>query len=338
MARTGNTLRADTARKALESERFRKYPRLKQARILFRDNPLLFKNADDARSLLRYLAGKSGKREIVRIGKNTEFFEEEDRPKNPYKLPASEETIYEPFVISGHKRIGILSDIHSPYHSVSALTLAIQYLKKQKIDALLLNGDTIDCHRLSRFVKDPTKRNFKQELDTFKAIFEIFEKEFACKIFMKIGNHEERYEHFLYEKAGELIGIEEFTFENIIKARAKGIEIIADQRVMKLNSLNGIHGHEYKGGISAPVNVARGLYLRGKVSAFQGHNHQSSTHTEADMNGKVTTTYSVGCLCELHPAYMPLNRWNWGFAIVDLDENKENFEFRNHTIYKGKVF
>lgn len=78
--------------------------------------------------------------------------------------------------------------------------------------------------------------------------------------------------------------------------------------------------------------------MRGKVSAFQGHNHATSSHTESDMNGKVVTTYSLGCLCELHPEYMPLNKWNWGFAEVDLDDNGQDFEFRNHTIYKGKVY
>jgi hypothetical protein len=138
-------------------------------------------------------------------------------------------------------------------------------------------------------------------------------------------------------KAGELLGIEEFEFSNIIKAREKGIEVIASNRYMKLNELNGIHGHEYIGGISAPVNVARGLYLRGKVSAFQGHNHATSEHTETDMNGKVTTTWSIGCLSELHPSYMPLNRWNHGFAYVHLDENGKDYQFFNKRIYKGKT-
>lgn len=338
MSRNQNTLKSDTAREALKDEVFKKYPRLKQARILYRDNPLLYKDVEKARSTLRYLAGKRGAASLKCLGSKNDLIEIEHRPMNPYNLPASEETVCEPFVIKGHKRIGILSDIHVPYHSISSLTIAITHLKKQKIDALLLNGDTIDCHRLSKYVKDPTKRDFKGELDTFKALFEIFEKQFKCKIYFKTGNHEERYQAFLNEKAAELKGVEEFEFENIIKARARGIEIIGDQRVMRLNSLNGIHGHEYKGGISAPVNVARGLYLRGKVSAFQGHNHQSSTHTESDMNGKVTTTYSLGCLSELHPSYMPLNKWNHGFAVVDLDDNGENFEFRNHTIIKGKVF
>jgi predicted phosphodiesterase len=338
MGRTTNTLPSDTARKYLESKRFRNYPRLKQARILYNENPLLWKNADAARTTLKYLAGKLGVKGRKSLGRFDDLVEEKNRPYNPYNLPSSDETAYEPYIIKGHKRIGILSDIHIPYHSISSLTLAITYLKKQKIDALLLNGDTLDCHKLSKYSKDPKKRDFKGELDTFKTVFEVFEKQFKCKIYFKIGNHDERYEKFLQEKAGELAGIEEFEFENIIKARARGIEVIGDQRVMKLNSLNGIHGHEYKGGISAPVNVARGLYLKGKVSAFQGHNHQSSTHTESDMNGKVTTTYSIACLSELHPAYMVLNKWNHGFAVVDLDPNGENFEFRNHTIYKGKVY
>lgn len=310
-------------------------PTLKLARIMYGKNKLLFKDVEDARTSLRRIEGKGGK--ANRTAVLPEHRMEGARPKNPYALPGSDETIYEPFKITGHKRIGILSDIHVPYHSIESLTAAITYLKKQKIDGLLLNGDTIDCHRLSRFIRDPKKRNFKLELDTFKALFEVFEKQLKCKIYFKIGNHEERYEHFLQEKASELVGIEEFEFENIIKARARGIEIIGDKRVMKLNSLNGIHGHEYVGGISAPVNVARGLYLRGKTSAFQGHNHATSEHTEPDMNGKITTTFSVGCLSELHPAYMPLNRWNHGCADVDLDANGEDYEFRNKRIYKGRI-
>jgi predicted phosphodiesterase len=311
-------------------------PTSKLARIMLNENKLSFDSFEHARKILRYIEGKTGKKSRSKV-KETEFFKEEERNTNPYNLPESDETKYEPFHITGHKRVGILSDIHVPYHNIEALTAAITYLKKQKVDATILNGDTIDCHRLSRFIKDPKKRNFKLELDTFKALFDVLEKQLSCKIYFKLGNHEERYENFLQEKAGELIGIEEFEFENIIKARARGIEIIGDKRIMKLNSLNGIHGHEYVGGISAPVNIARGLYLRGKTSAFQGHNHSTSEHTEPDMNGKITTTFSIGCLSELHPMYMPLNKWNHGCADVDLDPNGEDYEFRNKRIYKGRI-
>jgi len=313
-------------------------PTKKLARIMYEENKLSFKDEEAARYSLRYIEGKAG--DVMRSGvskKETEFIMEKERPRNPYNLPSSDETAFEPFVFKGHKKILILSDIHVPYHSIGAITAALQYAKKSKPDALLLNGDTIDCHRLSRFIKDPKKRNFKLELDTFKALFDVFEKELKCKIYFKIGNHEERYEHFLYEKAGELVGVEEFEFENIIKARARGIEIIGDKRPMKFNNLWGIHGHEYVGGISAPVNPARGLFLKAKVSTFQGHNHQTSEHTEPTLTGKMVTTWSLGCLSELHPQYMPLNKWNHGFGEVDLDPNGEDFEFHNKRIFKGKI-
>ena len=310
-------------------------PTLALARIMYKDNNLLFSNVEDARTTLRYIEGKSGVKNKKKVMGST-YVTEQERPRNPYNLPMSEEATNPPCIISGHKRLGILSDIHVPYHSIDALTLAIKYLKDQKIDGLLLNGDTIDCHRLSRYTKDPKKRNFALELDTFRALFDVLKKELDCKIYFKLGNHEIRYQNFLYEKAGELIGIEEFDFENIIKARAEGIQVIGDKTMMKINSLNGIHGHEYFG-ITSPVNIARGLYQKGKVDAFQGHNHQTSTHSEPDMNGNVTTTYSIGCLSELCPDYMPYNRWNHGCALVELDSNGIDYEFHNKRIYKGKV-
>jgi predicted phosphodiesterase len=325
-------IKSDIARKYREEHGW-DMPTMKLARIMYAENNLLFKNLESARIFLRYIEGKHG----ALSRKFKTIIHMPERPKNPYKLPDSDETDFKPYEIKGHKRVAILSDIHVPYHNIASITAAIDYLKKSKPDALLLNGDTIDCHRLSRFIKDPKKRNFKLELDTFKALFDVFEKELSCKIYFKLGNHEERYEHFLYEKAGELVGIEEFEFENIIKARARGIEIIADKRPMKLNNLWGIHGHEYVGGISAPVNPARGLFLKSKVSCFQGHNHQTSEHTEPTLAGKMVTTWSLGCLSELHPAYMPLNKWNHGFAEVDLDENGEDFEFKNKRIFQGKI-
>lgn len=302
-------------------------PTLKLARIIYNDNKLLFQNVERVRDVLRGIEGKRGKsnRKIVK--------QVENRPLNPYNLPSSDETIYEPFKINA-KRLLVLSDIHIPYHSITSLTIAFDWAKKQKPDAILLNGDTLDFFGLSRYAKDPKKRSFSSELESFKDFISILKKTFDAKIYFKIGNHEERYEHYLWMKAGELNGVDDFELSNIIKARAEGIEIIGDKRIMKAGELNIIHGHEYPGAFS-PVNIARGLFTKGKVSAMQGHNHQTSEHTEADMNGKLTTTWSVGCLCELHPLYMPLNKWNHGFAFVEIDG--EDFQVENKRIYKGKV-
>jgi len=154
-------------------------PTLKLARIMYAENNLTFKDIEDARVFLRYIEGKHG----PESRKFKTIIQMPERPKNPYKLPDSDETDFTPYEIKGHKRVAILSDIHVPYHNIASITAALDYLKKSKPDALLLNGDTIDCHRLSRFIKDPKKRNFKLELDTFKALFDVFEKELNCKIY-----------------------------------------------------------------------------------------------------------------------------------------------------------
>jgi hypothetical protein len=55
------------------------------------------------------------------------------------------------------------------------------------------------------------------------------------------------------------------------------------------------------------------------------------------MLGKLITTWSTGCLCNLNPDYMVLNKWNHGFAFVEVGSNGD-FTVKNHRIYKGRVW
>jgi predicted phosphodiesterase len=313
-----------------------KMPSATLAQIMYDENKLLFKDKEDARTILRYIEGKKGNKDRFQIKKDAKkYVVEQARPSNVYGLPESDETIYEPFELKA-KRLLLLSDIHIPYHSIDALTAAIEFAEKESPDCILLNGDTLDFHGLSRFVKDPSKRSISHELKCFSEFMDVLKRVFpSARIIFKVGNHEERYQHFLWTKAAELTDLKEFELPNIIKARAEGIEFVSDKRIISFNGLNIIHGHEFASGFFSPVNVARGLFLRAKTSAIQGHNHQTSEHTESDMNGKITTTWSTGCLCELHPAYSPINKWNWGFAMIDSSD--DGFEVRNKRIFKGRV-
>ena len=309
-------------------------PTLTLARIMYQENKECFSNLDRARNALRYIEGKFGKRKIKNLGPKTEFVMEAERPKNPWKLPESEEAKYDPYILKARK-LAVLSDIHVPYHSIEALTAVFDKIAEEKPDTILLNGDTVDFYGLSRFMKDPRKRSVAHELQALNEFLDALGK-FGAKIIYKLGNHDERYEHFLMHKAPELLGIPEFKFENLLKAGERKMDVVGEKRVIKANKLNIIHGHEYPS-VFSPVNIARGLYMKGKVSAMQGHNHQVSEHTETDMNGEITTTWSLGCLCELNPAYMPLNRWSQGFSMVDLSDNGKDFEVRNYRIFKGKI-
>lgn len=310
-----------------------KMPTLTLARIMYKENIELFKSVDSARSSLRRLEGKVGNAEKKYLS-NKDFIMNEERPKNPWKLPESDEAKYEPYILKANK-LAVLSDIHVPYHSMSALECALDKIYEEKPDAILLNGDTVDFYGLSRFQKDPRKRSVAHELQALNEFLDIL-KQFEAKIIYKLGNHCERYEHYLQHKAPELLGISDFKFENLLKAGERKMDVVGEKRIIKANKLNIIHGHEYPS-VFSPVNIARGLYMKGKVSAMQGHNHQTSEHTETDMNGKSVTAWSLGCLSELNPAYMPLNKWNHGFAIVDLSDNGEDFHVNNYRIHKGKI-
>jgi len=308
-------------------------PTLTLARVMYNENKEVFSCVDHARNSLRYIEGKTGK-ENRKLIKDKSMLLNGERPKNPWKLPESDESKYEPYILKA-KKLAVLSDIHVPYHSIAALTAAFDKISEEKPDAILLNGDTVDFYGLSRFMKDPRKRSLAHELKALNELLDVL-GQFNAKIIYKLGNHDERYEHYLMQKAPELLGIPEFELQHLLKAKDRGMDVVGEKRIIKANKLNIIHGHEYPS-VFSPVNIARGLYMKGKVSAMQGHNHQVSEHTETDMNGDIVTTWSVGCLCELNPAYMPLNRWEQGMGMVDLSDNGKDFEVRNYRIYKGKI-
>jgi predicted phosphodiesterase len=309
-------------------------PTLKLARIMYNECGVAFTNVEDARTSLRQIEGKAGSKKqnsrVIPTHKTPE------RPRNPYSLPDSDEEHFEPFFIKGHKRGLIISDIHLPYQSNEAVTACFDFAKKQKPDFILINGDLLDFHGLSYFMKDPLKKRFSEELDMAKTFFQILEKTFKCKIYFKFGNHEERYDNFLYQKAHELKGVEEFELENIIQSRAKGITIIRNKRIVDINGLPIIHGHEFGRPFFSPVNAARGLFLQAKHSCVKGDCHTTSEHTEPNVYGKIMTTYSIGALCGLTPKWLPMNKWNHGFAMIDLD-GRSKYQFRNYRIYKGEV-
>jgi len=315
------------------------------ARIMYKEHPLLFTDIEDARARLRTIEGKSGdknRKDTV----NKEMFLEGERPKNPYALPKSEEKEYLPYIIEGPQRIAALFDVHAPYHSIEALTAALDFLSDKDITTLLIGGDFFDFYGMSRYAKDPDKRNTAEEIkigvQLLKTIFNELSPE---KVVFKYGNHDERFEHYIWQKFAEIPQLTDFeemkqiSLETILRNRLGKdfpIDFVTDKRIIKVGNLNVAHGHEFPSGISSPVNIARGLYLRAKANTICGHHHRSSSHVEQDINGQMITTWSVGSLCELHPLYMPINSWNHGVALITLDESGL-VDVQNKRIKNGRI-
>lgn len=310
------------------------------SRMMYNENRGIFKDIDHARQVIRYYRGAVGKRNFTKLKDKTNVRKSEDVKSCFKKLPEGLTTIddFNTLKITGNHNIFIFGDTHIPYHSKKEMGIAVDWGKKQKSDLVIINGDFADHFSISRWQTDPRKRNFPEEIKVVKLGLEWLRSVFPkARIIYKMGNHEDRYENYMELRAPELLGVTNFDFKNIFELDKFKIELVKDKIPIKLNELFCIHGHEYKFNISNPVNPARGLYLRAKVNAICNHFHQSSSHSENDIQDKFTTTWSVGHLGDPHPKYMPLNKWNYGFATVETSGTKL-FQVNNYKIIDGKVY
>jgi predicted phosphodiesterase len=240
--------------------------------------------------------------------------------------------------IAGPLRTLILSDLHIPFHSEQAIRLAVKFGQDQRANAVLLNGDMADFYAMSFWETDPRKRDLAGEVKAGKKFLEAIRGAFPkARIIWKEGNHEERWERYLQSKATALLGLDAFTWQEVYSLKQWNVEHVGERRPIRLGKLVIIHGHEYRFNISNPVNPARGLFLRGKTHALAGHFHQTSHHSEKRLDDKVISTWSTGCLCDLHPDYAPINNWCHGFAFVETTASGA-FQVTNPRIIEGKVY
>lgn len=315
--------------------KFKATPSLTLAKKLFAEYPEVYKDTEDARNYIRIIRGKKGKVDRKNTSDKS-LYDEKPRPLNPYTLPKSYAKKRKHVELKGNKFL-ILSDIHIPYQDNEALSVAINEGIRQGCDAVILNGDALDCHMISDFVKDPRKRKFKDELYAMRQFVDTLRGQFPnAHIYYKEGNHEERYWRYMRIKAPELFDIDAFDFASLCHLDKHNITWIDGKSKLNIGKLSIFHGHEFGKQFLPSVNVARGLFLKTKVSALCGHHHQTAEHNERDANGKFITCWGVGCLSELSPDYNPYSKYNHGFAIVEKGNNG-HFSVKNLRIHEGQI-
>lgn len=314
------------------------------ADLIYKNNAKVFTDAESVRRFVRYYRGQTGSANRDNLGSMKHATKPAEhaialRIGNPFGLPDSDEDDWPPYYLpKAATRVLLLSDIHVPYHNIKAITKAIDYGKERNTNAIVFNGDTVDCYALSRYEKDPRKRKFSEELESTRQLLKVFREQFpGVPMYFKLGNHEERFEAYLRTKAPELLGNPEFRLDSLLRFGELGCNLIQDKRIIKAGKLNILHGHEFGRSVFSPVNPARGYYMRAKASVICGHNHQTSEHTESNLEGAIITTWSTGCLCEMRPQYMPINKWNHGFAFVNVDHKSGEYEVNNLRIVKGQI-
>lgn len=312
------------------------------ARKIVDENPGLFNTdeLDAVRARIRYYRGASGeahrrdrelkgfmfKRDEMKPSEYMKAFTQKGHKlsKDVWQLPAD------------HKSVLLLSDLHIPYHHLPSIESALDYGFKCGVDAIYINGDLIDFAKISRWKKDPGLASTKVEIDMVRSFLEGLSG-LGLPIYFKMGNHEDRWERYLLDNAPELYSLDELQMGRLLHLDELDIELIESKQRAKFGKLNVVHGHEFGESIFSPVNPARGLFLRAKTSVIAGHNHQTSSHHENNLNNKPTACWSTGCLCDLEPEYRPFafTKWNHGGAIVNVDGDE--FHVDNFRILNGKI-
>jgi predicted phosphodiesterase len=317
-------------------EKYPEMPTRTLGRLIWQQNKLDFTETTARTYVIRFRGeGKSkSKKEFKHLWTSEKT--RKDRMAKKFLIPETDYKRIEPFKIPKlNNRILVLSDIHLPYHDEEALSLAIEYGIKKKVNAIYLNGDTLDFYQASRFIKDRRLRQLAGELEMGRDFLKMLKGTFNCPIYYKIGNHEERWEHYLMTKAPELLGIADFELKNLLRFGEYGVTEVKGKQIAYAGKLALLHGHEFGHSVFSPVNPARGLYMRAKNSSARGHHHQTSEHSEKSLNGNVVKAWSIGCLCGLSPEYFPYNKWNHGFAYIETDG--DDYDIENLSIINGKV-
>lgn len=320
-------------------EQFPSTKHLTLAKKIKEETGPIFDDVDQVRSMIRYYTGSQGEysRKAIsdrRFMRNNTI----DSGENPYGLPESDALEYPIFKIpKAQNRILVVGDTHVPYQDNRAITAAVNWAKEHDINTVYLNGDIIDNHQLSYFMKDPRKKKFVEERDVLWRFLDVFQELLPNAVFYyKAGNHEERFENYLMTHAPAIFDTEEYHFDILMRFGERSIMYIGDKIRVKAGKLSVLHGHEFRGGNPNIVNPARYVFTKAKESTIVNHFHQTSEHSEPTLSGDIITCFSIGALCDLNPEWNPLNKWNHGFARVVVGPD-DNYKVFNARIYEGKV-
>jgi len=339
---TNATIIGDTVRRSL-AEYGDKWPSRTIAGWLLEKHPLVFANFERAYAAVRYYRGAIGKKNRSILAKKDFLKPHGTAHAHEIPLPAAlkDGDAWDVVPVEFGTAL-LLQDVHVPFHHPQAVALAIAHGRKHKVDCIILNGDIVDFYAISFWEKDPTARDLNSEVQATRLFLEHLRDQFPkARIIYKEGNHEERLWRYAWRQCPALYSLKDgrgkeiLSLGSILDADNYGVEIVADKKPIRCGEhLHILHGHEFRSPFQNPVNPARGLYLRAKCNAVCGDLHQSSGHVETGLTHTVSC-WSAGALCDLHPRYMPLNKWNHGFGLIHL--HKKHWSFDNLKIIGGTV-
>jgi metallophosphoesterase superfamily enzyme len=323
---------AEYIKKYIELSKQNGYPYSKRyiATQLFNEHPE-FGSVELARSIIRTITnchGTQNRRINNKYGVADQFRMLEGQ---------FNELVVEPFIMpEKYKNTLVIADLHSRFCNMDVLKMTIEYAIKRKCDSVIIDGDFMDFYSFSRFDKNPlVMEQFMSEKEWGIGVLELLQDIFKYVV-LKKGNHDKRREEYVLRANKDIPeGIEASKYENYLSFEGSKVVFVEDYNRIICGKANIIHGHEFQSG--AGIHIAYTRLNKAMDNVISAHSHKSQTFIRKDINGSVFGSYAIGCMCDLHPRYNPMNDWTNGFGIIT-QENDGLFEFENKIIHGKNIF
>jgi predicted phosphodiesterase len=216
------------------------------------------------------------------------------------------------------EKILLIPDCHHPYVDQDAWDLMLKAGKAFAPKHVIIMGDFSDFYAVSSHSKDPNRAlKLKEEIEaTKKALDQVVALGGESNVFVA-GNHEDRLERYLRDRAPELFNF--ISIPKILELKEKGFKYVPYKQSYKIGKLNVTHDCG---------NAGRHAHYK-SLDTFQhniviGHTHRLGYAVEGNAQGERHLTAMFGWLGDVEEIdYMhrvkALKDWSHGFGTGYLD-------------------
>jgi len=235
----------------------------------------------------------------------------------------------------------ILSDLQGYKVDQRAWSATLHALGELKPDVIILAGDIVDFDDISKYRKKPDERvrldrecKFVREKILEALMQQVYgRKRSGSRVVYLEGNHEDRLQRYLMDRAPELWG-SMLTTPELLQLKGFGIEWWGKKPYWINSHLVVVHGHltrKWSG------HAARALLQEYKCSVIMGHGHRMGAYYESGANGREWVGIENGHLMDLRKAdYVAgIPNWQAGWTWVTAHPGGL-FHVEHAKIIKGK--
>ena len=238
-----------------------------------------------------------------------------------------------------------VSDLHFPNANTVAVKMVLDFIREQRPGRIHILGDACDMFAISRFDKDPARKdNLQDELDVVRDwLQELRDAAPGARIIYSEGNHEYRLRKYLMSEAKALAGLRALTLEKLLDFQKLRIRFQPQDRPYRVGHLLFTHGQFISrwSGMSAKRH-----FEQYGCCVIHGHSHRLGAFYHTDIND-CYGAWETGCLSTLTPDYVTSPDWQNGFAVVNHCNRffsvelvaiiNNQFSFRGRTFGKPKM-